>query len=47
MTFFDTNVLIYAIINQDSNKQKLAEKFIEAAIANVCVGETRTASRTQ
>ena len=33
MTFFDTNILIYAIINQNSDKQKLAEKLIEAAIA--------------
>ena len=32
MTFFDTNVLVYAIINQDSDKQKLAEKLIEDAI---------------
>lgn len=33
MIFFDTNVLVYAIINQDSVKQKLAEKLIEDAIA--------------
>jgi predicted nucleic acid-binding protein len=33
MTFFDTNVLVYAIINQDSVKQQLAEKLIEDAIA--------------
>lgn len=34
MTFFDTNVLVYAIINQDSAKQQLAEKLIEDAIAS-------------
>ena len=34
MTFFDTNVLVYAIINQDSVKQQLADKLIEDAIAS-------------
>ena len=33
MIFFDTNLLVYAVINQDSDKQKQAEELIETAIA--------------
>jgi len=32
MTFFDTNVLVYAVIDQDKEKMKLSQKLIAQAI---------------
>jgi len=34
MIFFDTNILIYHSVNQDSQKQKLADKLITSALSN-------------
>ncbi len=32
MIFFDTNVLVYAAITQDINKQKISDRLIEEAV---------------